>query len=351
MTRRRGGAHRAPAATLLGIRARLRPLLQGLAPLMRRHRGLFLRGLAFTCALVGTRLLLPLPLTAIVQISAGRPAFLPAWGDPVVLLSAAFVFLALMAGIAEHFQRLDFAHFANRSLTDARAAAVARLMQREGETSEELMAQVMLDSAKVKLGLKGVLNHIILNGLWVLGTCAALAVADVRLGVVQLCGSAVTIVLAVVGASRTAALADEHRRGETRLSGVVHEVVRDTGTGDGDDDLNELRSLGAASAQADVRMSRWENRTTVAVHGVLTLTAVLVLTVGIGAVEGGRLSAAVMFSVVAYMLMLHRPGVRLARQITRLGPLLVSANHLGRVLTGDLRRGPRSVARRERSTC
>ena len=53
------------------------------------------------------------------------------------------------------------------------------------------MAQVMLDSAKVKLGLKGVLNHIILNGLWVLGTCAALAVADVRLGVVQLCGSAV----------------------------------------------------------------------------------------------------------------------------------------------------------------
>ena len=67
--------------------------------------------------------------------------------------------------------------------------------------------------------------------------------------------------------------------------------------------------------------------------------------------EGGRLSAAVMFSVVAYMLMLHRPGVRLARQITRLGPLLVSANHLGRVLTGDLRAGPRSAARRARSAC
>jgi ABC-type multidrug transport system fused ATPase/permease subunit len=350
VTRRRGGAHRAPA-TSLDILARLRPLLQGLAPLMRRHRSLFLRGLAFTCALVGTRLLLPLPLTGIVQISAGRPAFLPGWGDPVVLLSVAFVFLALMAGVAEHFQRLDFAHFANRSLTDARAAALARLLEREGDTTEELMAQVMLDSAKVKLGLKGVLNHIILNGLWVLGTCAALAVADVRLGVVQLCGSAITIVLAVVGASRTAALADEHRRGETRLSGVVHDVVRHTGTGNGDDDLNELRSLGAASAEADVRMSRWENRTTVAVHAVLTLTAVLVLTIGIGAVEGGRIGAPVMFSVVAYLLMLHRPGVRLARQITRLGPLLVSANHLGRVLTGDLRGEPRGAARQERSAC
>ena len=348
MTRRRGGAHRAPVATVLDVRGRFRPLLRGVAPQMRRHRGLFLRGLAFTLALVGTRLLLPLPLTAIVQISTGRPSPLPAWCDPVLLLSGVFVFLALMAGVAEHFQRLDFAHFANRSLTDARAAALARLGQRQ-EMPEDLMAQVMLDSAKVKLGLKGVLNHIILNGLWVLGTCAALAVADVRLGVVQLCGSAVTLVIAVFGAARTAALADDHRRGETRLSGVVHDVVRDTGTGDGEDDLNELRSLGTASAQADVRLSRWENRTTVAVHVVLTFTALLVLTFGIGAVEGGRLSAAVMFSVVAYMLMLHRPGVRLARQITRLGPLLVSANHLGRVLTGDPRGGPRSVARRARS--
>ena len=351
MTRRRGGAHRAPAVTVLDLRGRFRPLLRGVAPQMRRHRGLFLRGLAFTLALVGTRLLLPLPLTAIVQISTGRPSFLPAWCDPVLLLSGVFVCLALMAGVAEHFQRLDFAHFANRSLTDARAAALSRLRQREQEVPEDLTAQVMLDSAKVKLGLKGVLNHIILNGLWVLGTCAALAVADVRLGVVQLCGSAVTLVIAVFGAARTAALADDHRRGETRLSGVVHDVVRDTGTGDGEDDLNELRSLGAASAQADVRLSRWENRTTVAVHVVLTVTALLVLTFGIAAVEGGRLSAAVMFSVVAYMLMLHRPGVRLARQITRLGPLLVSANHLGRVLTGDLRTGPRSMARRARSAC
>jgi ABC-type multidrug transport system fused ATPase/permease subunit len=334
---------------MASIRRRLRPLLHGLAPVMRRHRGLFLRGLAFTCALVGVRLLLPLPLTGIVEISTGRPSFLPGWGDPVALLSGAFVFLALMAGVAEHFQRLDFAHFANRSLTDARAAALARLAQTAPETPRDLTAQVMLDSAKVKLGLKGVLNHIILNGLWVLGTCAALAVADVRLGVVQLCGSAFTVVVAVIGAGRTAALAGEHRRGETRLSGVVHDVVRDTGTGDGDDDLDELRSLGTASAQADVRLSRWENRTTVAVHLVLTLTALLVLTFGIAAVEGGQLSAAVMFSVVAYMLMLHRPGVRLARQITRLGPLVVSANHLGRVLTGDLRTGVRSAARRERS--
>ena len=142
MTRRRGGAHRAPAASVLDVRGRFRPLLRGLAPVMRRHRGLFLRGLAFTFALVGTRLLLPLPLTAIVQISTGRPSFLPAWCDPVLLLSGVFVFLALMAGVAEHFQRLDFAHFANRSLTDARAAALARLGQREPETPEDLTAQV-----------------------------------------------------------------------------------------------------------------------------------------------------------------------------------------------------------------
>jgi hypothetical protein len=35
--------------------------------------------------------------------------------------------------------------------------------------------------------------------------------------------------------------------------------------------------------------------------------------------------------VLAYLLVLHGPSIRLARQITRVGPVLVSARHLGLV--------------------
>jgi hypothetical protein len=35
---------------------------------------------------------------------------------------------------------------------------------------------------------------------------------------------------------------------------------------------------------------------------------------------------------MAYLLLLHAPAIRFARQVTRTAPLLVSARHLGRVL-------------------
>ena len=81
------------------------------------------------------------------------------------LLAAGFVSLALTAGMAEYFQRLAFANFANRSVNDARSAANARVSRRDTASSADLAAQVLADSARVKQGLKGVLNHIVLKRL------------------------------------------------------------------------------------------------------------------------------------------------------------------------------------------
>ena len=188
-----------------------------------------------------------------------------------------------MAGLAEHYQRLAFAHFAGRSVSDARAAALARIGQTSEDGPTDRATEVIADSARVKQGLKGLLNHIVLNGLLVLGACIALASVDIQLGVVLFAGAGAVVALAILGATRVAAVAAEHRRGEARLSGVIRDVVS---SGRGEpyiDELSDLRGLDVASASADISMTRCEGRTTCAVHVVLTATAAAVLAVGVGA--------------------------------------------------------------------
>jgi ABC-type multidrug transport system fused ATPase/permease subunit len=128
-TKRQRGGMRMPRELQANgnrVSGRFRALRDGLLPHGRAHRGVLAWGLAYTFLLVGARLALPLPLTTVVDRSTATTAT-PGPAVPVALLSAAFVGLALAAGMAEHFQRLAFAHFAGRSVGDAREAALARV--------------------------------------------------------------------------------------------------------------------------------------------------------------------------------------------------------------------------------
>jgi ABC-type bacteriocin/lantibiotic exporter with double-glycine peptidase domain len=58
-------------------------------------------------------------------------------------------------------------------------------------------------------------------------------------------------------------------------------------------------------------------------------SAAAVLLVGVHEVQAGQLSTAGLFGVMAYLLVLFGPAIRLVRQITRTAPLLVSARQLG----------------------
>ena len=300
------------------------PLRDVLLPFARPHRGSLARGLVFTCLLVGARLALPLPLTAVVA-GASSP---DGGAAPAAVLSAAFVGLALAAGLAEHQQRLAFAHFAGRTITDAREAALARVQRDEGDPTGDLTAQVVGDALRAKQGLKGVLNHITVNGLLVVGVCVALAVADVWLGLVQLAGALLLVVVAVFGAARVGTVAAAHRDLEVALAGSVHRLAGgdhsiDAGT------VAVLRDLDADSGVADIAMTRCEGATTWVVHGVLVASAAAVLLLGVSEVDSGQLTTAGLFGVMAYLLVLHGPAIRFARQITRTAPLLVSARQLG----------------------
>jgi hypothetical protein len=76
-------------------------------------------------------------------------------------------------------------------------------------------------------------------------------------------------------------------------------------------------------------MTRREAITTWVANGVLVASAAAVLVVGGHEVQGGRLSTAELFGVMAYLLVLYGPAIRFVRQITRTAPLLVSARELG----------------------
>lgn len=323
------------------------PLRRGLLPFARRHLGQLLIGLAFTFLLVASRLALPLPLGAVVDhaTAGGRPSPLLGWGDPVAVWSSGFVLLALVAGMAEHYQRLAFAHFAGRSVADARSEAVSRVKRQYDDMSGVRMATVIADSARVKQGLKGVLNHITLNALLVIGACVILMGLDTRLGLAQLAGVGVLVVVAVLGAAQVARVAVRFRDGEARVAGSVHDFVsgrrRDGAAGDGHGDvasggtvssMDDLRGSDADSGRADTGITAWEGITTAVVHVVLAVSGAAVLLLGVSAAREGAISTGTLFSVMAYLLVLHGPAVRFARQVTRIAPLVVSAKHLGGVL-------------------
>jgi ABC-type multidrug transport system fused ATPase/permease subunit len=330
--RQRGGARISQELQANGhnrVPGRFRALRDGLLPHGRAHRGELAWGLAYTCLLVGARLALPLPLTAVVDRSTATTST-PGPAVPVALLSAAFVGLALAAGMAEHYQRLAFAHFAGRSVGDAREAALARVQS--SAESTDLTTAVIGDSVRVKQGLKGVLNHITVNGLLVAGVCAALAATDLRLGLVQLAGAVLLVLVSVAGAVQVTAVAARHRGRETDLAASVHALVAGRTTADDIAVVAALHHLDDQGSEAEIAMTRLEGLTTGAAHVVLAATAATVLVLGLDSVNDEAMRVGTLFAALAYLLVLHGPAVRLVRQITRVGPLMASARHLGSVL-------------------
>ena len=312
-------------------RAAQRPIADGLLPFTRRHRGALGRGLLFSTFLVGARLALPVPLQQVVDHGNASPAGVATTGQ-VTLMSAAFVGLALCAGVAEHFQRMAFAAFAGRTISDARGAALAGMPENRDQQTVDTMARVLGDCMRVKQGLKGVLNHITVSGMLMIGVCVAIAVTDRTAGVIVASGSAVLVLVGVAGARQVGRVAARHRQREVTLAGTVHRLVVEQGAADNQQSIAALRELDGESGEADIDLTRWEGVTTWAATVVLALTAAAALLVSIHAAQNGVISSGALFGVMAYLLVLQGPAIRSVRQITRTAPLLVSARELGGVL-------------------
>lgn len=322
---------RVPSTATPTSQTSFRPVRDGLMPFTRRHRQPLAHGLLFSAVLVGARLSLPVPLTFVVDRATTSPVGSPPTG-PIALLSAAFVVLALVAGVAEHYQRLAFAHFAGRTVSDARSAALAEVSDDGGPAAVDLTAQVLGDCTRVKAGLKGVLSHITVSGLLMIGVCVAMLLTDRAVGLTMAAGVLVLAAVGAGGALRVGAIATEHRRHEVAIAAAVHRLIVQEPGSDIRQDLESLRGLDNVSGDADVGMTQWEGLTTWVGHIVLLVTSAFALLIAVHATQDGTLTTGTLFAVMAYLLVLHGPAIRFTRQVTRIAPLHVSARELGKVL-------------------
>lgn len=329
-----------PSAVLPTRGERLAAIRDRLGPFTRPHRRHLRAALATSVVVTAAQLALPWPLTWLVDVASGdgagpaATAGLPDLGSPAAWPIIALVAVGLVLGWSEYFQRVAVARYVVRSVNDARVGILTHPQEPVGRGRSrepgDVLTRVVSDTARLRIGLKGVLVHVLQHGLFLLGVSVVLLALDVWLGLAYLAGLGVAIGVALVGTGRAASMARLRRGRESR---VVNDALRAATTGQG------LIARPTDRERSVAIITQLKGRTAWAVQGILGLTACLVLTLAVQFTESGRMATADLALVASYLLMLHYPMMRLGRQITRLGPQLTGAERLAR-----LAEPPRSTA-------
>jgi ABC-type multidrug transport system fused ATPase/permease subunit len=312
----------APSAALPTRGERLVAIRDRLGPFARPHRRHLRAALVASVLVTAAQLALPWPLTWLVELGSGDgsgPAALPGIGGSAVGPVVALVAVGLVLGWSEYFQRVAVAKYVVRSVNDARVGILTRPTGAAGREPGDVLTRVVSDTARLRVGLKGLLVHVLQHGLFLLGVSVVLLVLDVWLGIAYLAGLGVAIGVALVGTDRAAAMARLRRHRESR---VVNDALSAARSGEG------LIARPTDRERSVAILTQLKGRTAWAFQGLLGLTACLVLTLAVQFTETGRLSSADLALVASYLLMLHYPMMRLGRQVTRLGPQLTSAERL-----------------------
>jgi ABC-type multidrug transport system fused ATPase/permease subunit len=315
----------APSAALPSRGERLAAIRDRLGPFARPHRRHLRTALVASVLVTAAQLALPWPLTWLVELGSGAGsgpaalAGLPGIGGSVVGPVVALVAVGMVLGWSEYFQRVAVAKYVVRSVNDARVGILTHPTGAEDRDPGDLLTRVVSDTARLRVGLKGVLVHVLQHGLFLLGVSVVLLALDVWLGLAYLAGLGVAIGVALVGTDRAAAMARLRRHHESR---VVNDALSAARSGEG------LIARPTDRERSVAILTQLKGRTAWVFQGLLGLTACLVLTLAVQFTETGRLSSADLALVASYLLMLHYPMMRLGRQVTRLGPQLTSAERL-----------------------
>ncbi|MFN2562345.1 MAG: hypothetical protein ABR571_13760 [Jatrophihabitans sp.] len=312
-----------------------------LLPYGRPHRRHLVRGAVATVFVVAARLAFPWPLRGLLEVvfhsnGAGRQgavlAIVPDAGDPVVWLVASFAVIVIVWGVAESLQRLEFTRYAVGLVQGVRRAALRQLpaAAKEGQDAGDLIATVTSDAARVKTGTKSILIGMSRNGGFFLGVAVIVTIIAPLIGAVFLVGGLVTAVVGGYGAWRSSVIVRRSRIREGKLTGDLHGFL----SGGAD-----VVAPPAKSSRADSKATRVEGLTTLAVHVVLGASTCTILLLCVQAGRNGSLSSGSVFTILAYVLLMHNKTVSLGRSIVRLGRVLPSAERIA-ALARSKRRSP-----------
>jgi ABC-type multidrug transport system fused ATPase/permease subunit len=285
--------------------------------------------------LVACRLAFPWPLRGLMEVVfpariTGRGAtvvgLVPHTGSPVWWLVGSFVVIILLWGVSESFQRLTFTRFAVGLVRDSRAAAIARIPVAGDRQPGDLISAVTGDAARVKSGVKTILIGTSRNAAFFIGVTVIVSLIYPLIGAIFLAGGIGTIIIGALGGWRSSRVAGRSRR---RESGFTDDLHRYFSAG------AELpSSTGDPERRPDSKVTRIEGITTFAVHAVLAASTCGILIVAVDAGRSGRLSAGSVFTILAYIMLMHNKTVGFGRRIIRGGRLLPSAERLAN-LAGD----------------
>jgi ATP-binding cassette, subfamily B, bacterial len=314
---------------------RLAAVAAGLGPFARPHRRWLVSAAVASVALTAVQLAFPWPLKWLVDLSGPVPAgtggwaaYLPAGADPVVWLAAGFALLGMAFGLTEYWQRVAISRFVVSAVNDARLGLFTRFLDGSGNGGRrrdpgDVVTRMLTDSARLRVGLKGLLVHVLQHGLFVLGVCVVLLFVDLRLGLCYLVGLVLALAVALRGTDMTAAASRKSRGVQSRRIGHLLRAVRSGA---------EVPVKDPARQRPDARLTQMKGRVAWVVQGVLAVTACAVLLLAMRLADSGQIDPGDVALVASYLLMLHYPMTRIGRQITRLGPQLTSAERLARLV-------------------
>jgi ABC-type multidrug transport system fused ATPase/permease subunit len=311
-----------------------------LAPYGRRHRRHLAQGGVYTLVLVTARLAFPWPLRGLMEIvfhqgASGRATgvvdMVPSAGDPELWLIGAFVIIILVWGVSESFQRLAFSRFAIGLVHDVRRKAITRVATDATRASPgELISTITGDTTRLKSGLTSILIGFSRNGVFFLGVALIVSLIDPVIGLVFLGGGLATVLASAVGAARSTPISRRSRLRDEALAEDLHRHLAGTA---------QLEKPSRRQNKPDSKSTRLEGLTTFIVHGILAAStcAILLLTIHDG--QTGQLSPGAVFTVLAYILLMHNKTVGLGRTIVRAGRVLPSAKRIA-TLVKNKPRGP-----------
>ena len=322
---------------------RARTAIRVLWPYGRPYRRHLVEGSVATLVLVAARLAFPWPLRGLMEIvfhqnATGRGgavlALVPRTGDPVVWLVGSFAAIVLLWGVSESLQRQAFTRYSVGLVREVQKAALRRLpaAAKRGQGAGDLISTVTSDAARVKTGVKSILIGMSRNGGFFLGVAVIVILIDPLIGIVFLLGGLATIAAGGVGAWRSSMIIRRSRQREGELTEDLHQFFSGAA---------ELSQPQPDSQRPDSKATRVEGLTTLAVHAILGLSTCAILLLTIQAGRNGSLSSGSVFTILAYILLMHNKTVGLGRSIVRLGRVLPSAERIARLAK---RRPPRASA-------
>lgn len=315
----------------------LRRVVRLLAPYLRGHYPVLAGGMALTIGLLAFRLAQPWPLKWILDGLTGIG------GQPVTPLAAAVLFLGIAsaAAVVEYWQIMSLIGLGNRVLYRFRTDLFQHVLRQslafhERSDEGELLTRVVYDTNRLRKGVNQILTRLFQTLLTFIVTIAVLFWVDIPLALVMGVLGVLALALMVRGGRRVKKAAKRNRRREGKLAALVAEdliAIRDVQTFRPDPgDSSSFQRINAKSLKQEGKIRKLSSDMLMKVEIILSVGIALILIFGVQRVSSGAITVGELVLFVSYAGSLYRPFFRFARQVTRMGTAVASADRLQRIM-------------------